>query len=258
MRKITDYDKNNIIPKEDSLEQKRFYKVEDVNKKNVVSLIDGLSLIDFSEKLYVGVKEGSKRWWVLERRKFDCCKFKSKNNHKIFPMKVINEHESAWKKKVEDFYSLIENGYIESYSIGKDTKVPSLYMLKKYYDDEDEMSFDEVRKIGLDENNEPLFYKVIIDENDGLADVKCKVTLDNIKSELKCKKFTYRWWIRKRMQFDFGNKFQYLLKGEEKDDWKGVEYKFQCYFSGNVATFIERHEAAWGRYIDSLKTRWRS
>lgn len=252
MRKISDYDRKKIITLSESLKQKKFYEIREDYKKTIVSLIDGLSIMDFRDKLYEGVTKGSKRWWVLERRKFDFNKFKSKNNHKIFPKKEIKQHESEWENKVKDFYSYIEKGYVESSSIGVETKAPSSYMLKKYYDDKETISFDDARNIGLNEKREPIYYKVIINEDGKLADVKCNVTLDNIKNEPKIKKFTKRWWVLKRMQFDFGDKYRPLLKGQEPGDWKGVKYKFGYYYSSTPVEFIERHEMAWDRYVTAL------
>lgn len=252
MRKITDYNKDKLISKEEAVKQKKFYELNINSDKIRVSLIEGLSKIHFSNNLYDGINQGSKRWWVLERRKFDYNKFYSRNNHKIFLRKDIDKHELEWGKKVSDFYSIIENGYIETSSIGKEVKSPSKYILNKYYDNDRILTKEEVKKIGITENNEPLYYKIIIDEQGNEVDVKCNVNFDDIKYELDCKKFTHRWWVFKRIRFDFGYKEYPLSRKQERDDMKGVIYKFSNLSCVEDRSFFDIHEESWSRYVESI------
>lgn len=251
MRPVTDYNKDILISKEESSNQKKFYELEVSNGKIIVSLIDGLSKFHFSDNLYNGVKQGSKRWWVLERRKFDHNKFYSKRNHKIFPKKEIDNHELEWNKKVADFYSILENGYVESSSFGSNSKCPSKYILKKYYDNSKILTKEEVIKIGLTDDNKPLFYRIILDEKGHEVDVKCNVEYEDVCYGLECKKYTQLWWVFKRMRFDFGFDCDFI-KAPKEGDLNGVVNKSYLLSCNLTRSFFDIHEESWSRYVDVI------
>ena len=67
MRQITTYDKIEVIDVDKAKTQKPFYAIKDRS----ISLIDRLSPIHFLDKLYTNVTESSKRWWIIDRMRFD-------------------------------------------------------------------------------------------------------------------------------------------------------------------------------------------
>ena len=87
MRQITTYDKIEVIDVDKAKDQKPFYTIKDRS----ISLIDGLSPIHFIDKLYTDVTQGSKRWWVLERRKYDYSKFYSKRNSMRVTREIVDQ-----------------------------------------------------------------------------------------------------------------------------------------------------------------------
>ena len=81
-----------VIDADKAKSQKPFYPI----KGRSISLEDGLSPIHFLDKLYNDVTEGSKRWWVLERRKYDYGKFYSKRNSMRVTRQIVDQHELGW------------------------------------------------------------------------------------------------------------------------------------------------------------------
>lgn len=256
MRQITTYDKNDVITIDYAKSQKPFYTY---NGKTA-SIIEGLSPIHFAEKLYSGVEEGSKRWWVLERRKHDYNKFHSRRNAKRVTKDVINNHELEWTEKVANFYTLLHRGYLVKEVIKADGKIPSAYIIKKHFDGDNILSDEQAKKIGYDKNGRPLFFTVYRDAEGNDVDVECNVDLENIKYSggNDCRRESLRWWIIERMRFDYGNKDRPLIEGQDMGDWRGVVRRFRYDNNGyirleNVKDIIKLQQEAWERYIDARR-----
>ena len=253
MRLITTYDKNVVIPIEKAKTQKCFYEINDMK----VSLIEGLAKIHFADKLYNDVQEGSKRWWVLERRKYDYNRFYSKNNCKRVTKDIICTHENEWQELVTNFYSYQENGYIVSEEIKTNNRIPSAYKLKKYFDGENILPKEEAKKIGYNENGIPLFFTVSRNDEGVDVDVNCNLNIGDISygGGINCRRESLRWWIIERMRFDYGNPYRPLIEGQHKGDWRGVVNRFRYNNDGYIRLepidIIKEHQEAWERYIDA-------
>ena len=126
MRQIATYDKLRYIDKAKT--QKPFYTINDRS----LSLMDGLYPIRFLDKLYNDVIKGSKRWWVLERRKYDYGKFYSKRNSMRVTREIVDRYELGLIEKVSDFYTLRDDGYVVKEDVNSSQKIPSKYILREY------------------------------------------------------------------------------------------------------------------------------
>ena len=255
MRQITTYDKIEVIDIDKAKDQKPFYTIKDRS----ISLIDGLSPIHFIDKLYTDVTQGSKRWWVLERRKYDYSKFYSKRNSMRVTREIVDQHELGWIEKVSDFYAILDDGYVVKEEINSNHKIPSPYLLKTHIDGGEIISDLEAKKIGYDEDGNPLFFTVSRDADGIDVDVSCKVTFDDVKygGGVDCQRGSLRWWLIERMRFDFGNKHRPLIKGQHNGDWRGVVKRFHYDGDGHLrlkdVDIIALQQEAWERYIDARR-----
>ena len=132
-------------------------------------------------------------------------------------------------------------------------RIPSRYKMNKYSDDE-VLSIDDIKKIGIDEDGNPLFFKVGIGRNRKIETVECLVTEEMIKGS-ECRSESRKWWTLERMRFDFGQRNRALIPGQKKGDWRGVERRFDfdgdgCYRYDDV-DIIKEHQDAWERYVDA-------
>ena len=143
-------------------------------------------------------------------------------------------------------------GYATKEVIKSKEKIPSKYKMNKYSDEE--ISIEDVKRIGIDNDGKPIFFKVDIGRTGKVEGVECLVTEEMIKKS-DCILESKKWWILERMRFDFGQRYRSLIPGQKKGDWRGVVKRFElgedgCFRYDDV-DIIKEQQDAWKRYVDA-------
>lgn len=139
-------------------------------------------------------------------------------------------------------------------------KSPSKYKLKKYYDGVKLLDKEEVKKIGLDKDGNPINFKIYYNKENEPVEVELLVNLNDSNVHTysggnDCEEESLRWWTIERMKFDMGDKYHPLLPGMIKGDWRGIDYHFKydsndC-FRLDKSNVLHIHQEAWERYVDA-------
>lgn len=226
-------DKTEIAPITDILGKNHYFTVG----PDGYMIIANLFPYHFSSNLYDGVVEGSKRWWLLEKRKYDYEFIKANRltvgSRKKLSHKMVTEALTGWDNKVISWYD-------DKYKTTGETK--NKYSVKKTYSDNIILSRDEAVEIGC-KDGAPVFYQItkIKDTDEVRIDVT-PITTGNSK----CNKFSERWWALERIKYDNGDHLHPVVD-DEYEDWLGViEKSYLC----KMDDLIEWHEEGWRRWVN--------
>ena len=243
-RRTYEYDATSVAAKENVLTIGRYYD----SKSMCVDLTEDL----YADKLYKKVVEGSLRWWLFERRRFDHKWFEESGSLKTPSLVKCNKHEEEWKKKINDWYEKYEFGLSEAPEKIAE-KAPSKYKLNKYCNNNDMLSIREACGIGKNPDGSPRFYR-IYKEGDEVCKVECLIGEDNLSTINGVGKYSEKWWTIERMKYDFGDPLHPVAKdfGMVSGDWRGVYEKFKYIWNKTSGVDFETyHERGWIQWVNA-------
>lgn len=244
-REYNGFDKKSVAEKTYPLQMGRYY----CKSEKGIEICTELTEDHFSDKRYNKVTEGSQRWWLYERRRFDYNWFQKISSPVTVSSKKIEEHENEWIEFVKNWYQ--EYNRQNHISEKSEVKKVSLYKLNKNYDNNEVLELRDAMKIGRLEDGTPKNYTLLKDDNGEIYDVQINNSSRNVQGVIR---FSEKWWEIERMRYDEGDICHpvYADFGMLSSDWKGVEYKF---LNGlhNIAgaDLVTYHERGWIQYCQA-------
>ena len=244
-REYNGFDKKSVAERSYPLQIGHYYcKLE-----KGIEICTELTEDHFSDKRYKKVTEGSQRWWLYERRRFDYNWFQKISNPVAVSNTKIKEHEQEWQEFISCWYSTFEK------SLGISTKSEprqlSLYKLNKEYSNDDILELVDAMKIGRLEDGTPKNYTLLKDDNGETYDIQINYSPKSVQGVTK---FSRRWWEIERVKYDKGDICRpvYADFGMLSSDWRGVEYKFLNGLHNIASTdIVTYHERGWIQFCQA-------
>lgn len=212
--------------------------------------------------------EGSQRWWVIKRNRFDFDFIKrygapgepisitdKGSNRYTLTRRSLESHEKEWEDIVREWYIKRDEMKIDDVmSICKFSDHPaSRYLVQKASASEKGdrlLSIEEACKV-------PPFVKEVRGGDGSIIGLHPNVKKD-VLGMGGCKALTEGWWLAERARYDYGDIYHPVASsyGMVSGDWTGIERKSKEREYDSWKELMDDHQRGWIQWVRAVYGKW--